>query len=166
MATKRTRLNRIAKYLNQVGRESWSGIPLDAIFSKLEANGFVVLQEDGTRWQGLLCGTEGRATIDLLEFDPAECEYFAVVEDKTGDVIDIFHLPVDQEPDCHLKVYPGYTISSRTRSDYETFQAFHEDAPINSSHAYCICYKPCKHMLCLSWYRRESGRYEVTAYVS
>lgn len=40
-------------------------IPLGTIFSALESNGLVPLQEDYTKWDGLLCGEEGRATIHL-----------------------------------------------------------------------------------------------------
>lgn len=40
-------------------------IPLGGIFEAFEGRGVLVLQEDGTRWAGLLCGREGRVTFDL-----------------------------------------------------------------------------------------------------
>lgn len=40
-------------------------IPLDKITEVLNASGLVLLQEDGTAWEGFFCGTEGRAKIEI-----------------------------------------------------------------------------------------------------
>ena len=40
-------------------------IPLDHIFDTLLKEGAVPLQEDGTKWSGILSGRNGRVTIDL-----------------------------------------------------------------------------------------------------
>jgi len=40
-------------------------IPLDRIFSILAKHDLVPLQEDGTYWEGMLCGEEGRTLIPL-----------------------------------------------------------------------------------------------------
>jgi len=40
-------------------------IPLGTIFSVMEENGLVALQEDGTRWDGLLCGTNEHASFAI-----------------------------------------------------------------------------------------------------
>jgi len=42
-------------------------IPLDEIFNSLESRGLIPLQEDGTKWSGILCGNEGRATIEIAD---------------------------------------------------------------------------------------------------
>ena len=72
-------------------------IPLDDIFKAMEENNLIPLQEDGTRWEGFLCGATGSAHID---------------------VFDNF---IGQEVNCWL---------------------------------------------CLQWYRFDSGKYEVNAYIS
>ena len=43
----------------------FSTIPLMEIFKPIEAAGFVVLQEDFTKWAGLLCGREAHAYFSL-----------------------------------------------------------------------------------------------------
>jgi hypothetical protein len=40
-------------------------IPLDDIFAVLEKNGVVPLQEDGTKWSGMLLGDDSHAYIEL-----------------------------------------------------------------------------------------------------
>lgn len=40
-------------------------IPIDDIFDVLENLGLIPIQEDGTRWSGLLLGRKGDAKIDL-----------------------------------------------------------------------------------------------------
>ncbi len=166
MATKRTRLNRIAKFLNHVGREKWSSIPLDSIFDKLEDNGFIPIQEDGTRWQGIFCGAEGRASIDLCEFNPDTAHYFYLRKLSSDEVIDAVMLPNTPIPFESIQVTVGYELTSIGRSEYETFKVLHEDVVIPSGQYHTVTMEPGKHMLCLSWYKVYSGRYEVTAYVS
>jgi len=80
-------------------------IPLDDIFESMEDNGVVPLQEDYTRWSGMLLGREGRARIEMAR----------VFKDDVGD---------------------------------------EEWKVIKNS------------ILVLSWYRHDTGRYEVNAYLS
>jgi len=40
-------------------------IPLDTVFGACEKHGLVPLQEDGTRWGGFLCGSEGEMLLPL-----------------------------------------------------------------------------------------------------
>lgn len=40
-------------------------IPMDAIHSALSSAGFDMLDEDGSEWQGMLCGPNGSANIQL-----------------------------------------------------------------------------------------------------
>lgn len=164
MPTKRTRLNRIAKFLNQVGRDKWSSIPLDLIFDKLEDNGFIAIQEDGTRWSGIFCGAEGRATIDLCEFDADTAHYRYIRERATGEAIDAVMIPNSPIPFESLQVSVEHELTPIGRAEYETFKVMHEGVEIPQH--YTLAMEPGKHMLCLSWYKVSSGRYEVTAYVS
>ena len=38
-------------------------IPLAEIFSFMERQGMTPIQEDGSKWEGFLCGDDGRASI-------------------------------------------------------------------------------------------------------
>lgn len=40
-------------------------IPLGTIFSAMEENGLVALQEDGARWDGFLCGSNERTSFTI-----------------------------------------------------------------------------------------------------
>ena len=44
------------KILSVISRTKYDSIPLDEIFSACEKFGLVPLQEDNTRWDGVLCG--------------------------------------------------------------------------------------------------------------
>ena len=44
-------------------------IPLDNIFNILEENGVVPLQEDNTKWAGILVGAEGNTKMNLASKD-------------------------------------------------------------------------------------------------
>lgn len=44
-------------------------IPLDTIFAALRKHGLIPVQEDGTPWQGLLCGADSHTTFDLKHGD-------------------------------------------------------------------------------------------------
>lgn len=93
-----TRIKNANAFLHDLGKHYHSKIPLQSIFDYLEDNaGLTPLQEDKTKWSGILAGRNGNTTIDLRD-------------DVTGREI-------------------NQTLS-------------------------------------LTWYRMESGRYEVTAYVS
>jgi hypothetical protein len=47
--------------------EYFKDIPLDDIFDIVESVDMMPVQEDGTKWQGMLLGEEGRATISLMD---------------------------------------------------------------------------------------------------
>ena len=40
-------------------------IPLNDIFKTLQDINLVILQEDQTKWEGFLCGEQGRAVFDI-----------------------------------------------------------------------------------------------------
>ncbi len=48
--------NEISKFLHEVGRKYWTYIPVKEIFDMLESHGIVPVQEDGTKWSGLILG--------------------------------------------------------------------------------------------------------------
>lgn len=79
-------------------------IPLEEIFEILKNNNAIVLQEDGTEWEGILCGDQARTNIEV-----------------------------------------GAIWSGNEEE----------------------IYTPCDNtLLVMSWYRMESGRYEINAYMS
>jgi hypothetical protein len=51
-------------YLVQIGREYHPSIPVRQILERLP-EGVAAVDEDGEPWEGLLCGREGTALIDL-----------------------------------------------------------------------------------------------------
>jgi hypothetical protein len=60
------RRNKINKELNKLLKITYfTSIPLDEIFDVLKQNDIVPLQEDNTEWSGLLCGREGRMSLEL-----------------------------------------------------------------------------------------------------
>jgi hypothetical protein len=73
MATIQTQINRIGRELSILTvNRYFEEIPLDVMFGIIErnmsfqGNGDVYpIDEAGERWEGLLCGAEGRATIAL-----------------------------------------------------------------------------------------------------
>ena len=44
-------------------------IPLSAMIEAMEKEGFMAIQEDGTKWSGFLSGKEGNAIIPLAKRD-------------------------------------------------------------------------------------------------
>jgi len=44
------------KILSDISRTKYDSIPLDEIFSACEKFGLIPLQEDNTKWSGILCG--------------------------------------------------------------------------------------------------------------
>lgn len=67
------RANCANKILNNLPNHHVS-IPLGDIFTACTDQELIPLQEDGTRWDGLLCGREGRALI-LLGMEQQYNEY-------------------------------------------------------------------------------------------
>ncbi len=55
-----------------ISREYHPAIPLTDIFGMFESRGLTILQEDGSRWEGLLCGEEGRMVVDVADVLSAE----------------------------------------------------------------------------------------------
>jgi len=81
---------------NDFSKNYFNSIPLGEMFKVLEIHGLLAVQEDGSKWDGFLCGQNGRIEIELA---------------LEGEVIE------------------------------------------NS-------------VFILSWYKMESGRYEITSYIS
>jgi hypothetical protein len=63
----KTRMNRINKFLSELGRTYHQGVPISAILDNLKQNGFMAVQEDGTEWEGLILGKDARYTFDLVD---------------------------------------------------------------------------------------------------
>jgi hypothetical protein len=51
------------------GVKYFEKIPLDEIFGFLKSEDIIVVQEDGTPWEGFLTGAEGRTTFELALYD-------------------------------------------------------------------------------------------------
>lgn len=60
-----TQVQQFKEYLVKVGHEYHPAIPLKQIFARLPAD-VTAVDEDGEPWEGLLCGREGLALIDLV----------------------------------------------------------------------------------------------------
>jgi len=60
--------HRTNKQLNVYNHEYHDSIPLYGIFDVVERNIGMVVQEDGTRWSGLLLGEVGRADFKIANF--------------------------------------------------------------------------------------------------
>jgi hypothetical protein len=56
-------LKNINNFLNQIGKTYHEQIPLSDMFSIIKNNDFIPIQEE---WSGFLCGSEGRALIELI----------------------------------------------------------------------------------------------------
>jgi hypothetical protein len=51
-------------------------IPLDALFDIIETHGFLVVDEEGNRWSGFLCGREGIVYFDIVsKYDRKPAKY-------------------------------------------------------------------------------------------
>lgn len=55
-------------------------IPLSTIFDTLNKRGLVVLQDDGTTFDGMLAGTEGRALFDVAYADTRDGQFYTPAE--------------------------------------------------------------------------------------
>lgn len=56
---------KINDIIHEYGKQRWKHIPIDEILGKIVTIGYVPLQEDGTEWDGMLVGAEGRTDIPL-----------------------------------------------------------------------------------------------------
>jgi hypothetical protein len=54
-----TTKNRINREIYPLTTHYYLAIPLDIIFSIVEKHAGMVIQEDGTKWSGILCGENG-----------------------------------------------------------------------------------------------------------
>ena len=59
-----------------------SEIPLAEIDSILRAEGYLLCCEDGTEWEGFLCGREGRAMIDFGNIESENEGSFELVDNS------------------------------------------------------------------------------------
>jgi hypothetical protein len=64
MSSTQTIKNQINKSLSNLGTYHVE-IPLTAIFEIVSKKAGEVVQEDGTKWSGFLCGESGQATFDI-----------------------------------------------------------------------------------------------------
>lgn len=56
---------RINDHLCSISSKYHDSIPLETIFGVLRKEGVEVLQEDGTSWEGFLCGENSHTTFPL-----------------------------------------------------------------------------------------------------
>ena len=96
----------INKVLTEISRKKYDTIPIDEIFDVVEKYGLVPLQEDNTRWEGMLLGENSNTYIPLA--------WKSSGVEKDG--------------------YKFYTPLKNT-------------------------------ILSISWYKFETGRYEITTYL-
>jgi hypothetical protein len=68
-AKTRARLNRVVQ--NAVPENYYEQIPLGTIQETLKTQGYVLLQEDGTEWSGMLLGSEAEAFFEMGSFEGA-----------------------------------------------------------------------------------------------
>ncbi len=55
----------INKKLDALCKKHYDQIPLDDISKILNERRLLLLQEDGTKWSGIFCGSKGRASFDV-----------------------------------------------------------------------------------------------------
>lgn len=55
----------VGNSLREISGQYHAGIPIGKILDSVRSQGFEPVQEDGTPWEGMLTGAEGRASIDL-----------------------------------------------------------------------------------------------------
>ena len=94
--------NNVNKKFDVMSKEKYKHIPLKDIFNTLKLSSILPVAEDGTEWEGMLSGHEGRQRIDLHYLDM-----------KSGNYL-----------------------------------------PVNNA------------MLVITWYRLQSGKFEIVVYVS
>lgn len=65
----RTRAN---TYLAKISKEYYKTVPLDVIFKRLAELDIIVVDEEGSDWQGFISGKEGRIRLDLVDRNTRE----------------------------------------------------------------------------------------------
>ena len=55
----------VQKGLKEISSKYWEGIPMLEISDLLKANGAMLIQEDGTEWSGILCGSASVVDIKV-----------------------------------------------------------------------------------------------------
>ena len=166
-----TRLRRINQKLNDLGNYH-VGIPLDRIDSILQQHGFMLIQEDGTPWSGLLCGEEGQVIFDLADIGSGEfAGYYYLRDPETDEVIDAAIIPKNgRNFHCNKGMPMKWQLGKMKQEEisFDEYQTFHamemQVMPIydRTTMSFFIC----KHALSLSWYKMPSGKYEIVSYIS
>ena len=74
MTSRTTTARRINKSLSALGSYH-PEVPLNEIFECVNAQYGTPVQEDGTPWQGMLCGAQGQTTIPVVWVDGSKPMY-------------------------------------------------------------------------------------------
>lgn len=168
LATRRNRVNKALTGLDNYH----NAIPLDKIQKILAKHGFMMLQEDNTEWAGFFCGDEGRADFNLTDTTKANYAYLRLSE--SGELVDATRMPDNgvtwEFTSAYWKPKPGnspYSISQETisKEEYETFHAM-DMQTMDVYDESTMRWNPITCMLCMTWYKMPSGRYEIVAYMS
>ena len=54
-------------------------VPMEGIFKAVREGNMLPVQEDGTPWQGVLCGDDGDARINLTDMEHREIDHLLVL---------------------------------------------------------------------------------------
>jgi hypothetical protein len=60
---------KLSNTLYEISKVRHTGIPIDDIESTLNKIGYHMIQEDGTPWSGIFCGSEGNCYIQIANED-------------------------------------------------------------------------------------------------
>lgn len=63
-------LNAFKKALVEICRDYQKPIPIKSIDAAARKNGLCLIDEDGSDWEGILTGADGRCSIQLAEVEP------------------------------------------------------------------------------------------------
>lgn len=161
-STRRSRVNKALCALDNYHE----AIPLDAINRILEKNGFMLTQEDDTRWSGFFCGESGRAAINVADMTQVTYAYIRI--NKTQELVDAVMMP-DNGRSCNFnRNFPMYTMVDQqeiTKEEYETFHAM-DMQTMDVYDESTMRWNRTTSMLILEWYKMPSGRYEINTYMS
>lgn len=166
LATRRNRVNKALTGLDNYH----NAIPLDKIQKILAKHGFMMLQEDNTEWAGFFCGDEGRADFNLTDTTKAIYVYLRI--HQTGELVDATRIPDNGSAWDFTGEYwesgdSPYTVDQEVTSkeEYETFHAM-DMQTMDVYDESVMRWNPIHSMLCMTWYKMPSGRYEIVAYMS
>lgn len=71
-SVKATIRKKVAKDLHEISIRKHDHVPMTNICKVLEDHGLIVLQEDGTEFEGFVCGAEGNAFLNLGSFGKSD----------------------------------------------------------------------------------------------